>query len=115
MGIAAENDCIFCKIAKKELPAKTVYEDESYIAFNDIKAVSPVHILLIPKKHYKNLLEINDTKLLGELLQRVQTISKEQGLNEGFKFNNPNVDETCGCGESFSVSEEIINKQLIDG
>lgn len=78
-------DCIFCKIAKKETPAKIVFENEEFMAFNDIKAVSPIHILLIPKQHYASLLEVSDVNFLGRLMKMVQTISKEQKLNEGFR------------------------------
>lgn len=46
-------ECIFCKIVNWEIPAEKVYEDDSYIAFNDINPKTPVHILIIPKKHIK--------------------------------------------------------------
>ena len=45
-------DCLFCKIARKELPAETVYEDDATIAFLDIKPVNPGHVLVVPKAHY---------------------------------------------------------------
>ena len=48
-------DCIFCKIANKEIPSTIVYEDEDVIAFNDLNPEAPVHILVIPKKHIKSL------------------------------------------------------------
>ena len=51
-------DCIFCKIVNKEIPSQIVYEDEDILAFNDINPVAPVHILVIPKKHVKSLLEL---------------------------------------------------------
>lgn len=48
-------DCIFCKIIKKEIPADIVYEDEEIIAFKDIQPAAPIHILVIPKKHIPSL------------------------------------------------------------
>ncbi len=51
-------DCIFCKIVNKEIPSQIVYEDEDVLAFNDINPVAPVHILVIPKKHIKSLIEL---------------------------------------------------------
>jgi histidine triad (HIT) family protein len=45
-------DCIFCKIVNKEIPAKTVLEDERVLAFYDINPQAPVHILIIPKEHF---------------------------------------------------------------
>ena len=53
-------DCIFCKIAKKELPTKIIFENDDFIAFNDIKPVSPTHILVIPKVHITNLWSVED-------------------------------------------------------
>ena len=50
-------DCIFCKIVNQEIPAKILYENDSFIAINDLNPVAPIHILLISKKHYENILE----------------------------------------------------------
>ena len=44
-------DCLFCKIIRKEIPAKAIYENEEILAFEDINPQAPVHILIIPKKH----------------------------------------------------------------
>ena len=55
-----EDNCIFCKIIKGEIPSSKVYEDEEILAFNDINPIAPYHILVIPKKHYENLLTIDD-------------------------------------------------------
>ena len=85
-------DCIFCKIAKKELPTKIIFEDEDCLAFNDIKPASPTHILVIPKIHIKNLWEVEDavgtlhaTSLLGKLLLTAKEIAKKENLAEGFR------------------------------
>jgi histidine triad (HIT) family protein len=51
-------DCIFCKIANKEIPTDFVYEDENYVAFNDIAPKAKTHILIIPKKHIERFDEI---------------------------------------------------------
>ena len=51
-------DCIFCKIINKEIPSNIVYEDDEILAFKDINPVTPIHILVIPKKHIKSLLEL---------------------------------------------------------
>ena len=79
------SDCIFCKIAKKEFDTKIIFENEDFIAFNDIKPVSPTHILVIPKKHYKNLWEVEDEKVLGKLLTCAKEVAKILGLTEGFR------------------------------
>ena len=53
-------DCIFCKIANKEIPSNLVYEDENTVAFNDLNPQAPTHILVIPKKHYASLNELDE-------------------------------------------------------
>ena len=78
-------DCIFCKIATKELPTKIIFENDDFVAFNDIKPVSPTHILVIPKTHIKNLWETSDSNLLGKLLLAAKEVAKQQNLNEGFR------------------------------
>ena len=64
------NDCLFCRIANKSLPAKLVYEDEDVVAFHDIYPKAPVHLLLIPKKHVATLADASeeDAALLGKLM-----------------------------------------------
>jgi len=79
------SECIFCKIAKKEISSKIVFENEDFVAFNDINPVSPIHILVIPKSHYKSLIEIDDKELLGKLLLAAKEVAKEQGLKDGFR------------------------------
>lgn len=78
-------DCIFCKIAKKEIPSKIVFEDNDFIAFNDINPVSPTHVLVIPKTHIKSLFETEDKELLGNLILTAKTIAKQEGLEQGFR------------------------------
>ena len=55
-------DCLFCKIVKKEIPAKVVFENDSLIAFEDISPQAPTHILIIPKEHFASLVEIPEDK-----------------------------------------------------
>ncbi len=54
------DNCIFCKIASKEIPTKAVYEDDTVIAFNDLEPQAPVHVLVIPKKHIQSLLAVTE-------------------------------------------------------
>lgn len=81
-------ECIFCKIAKKEIPVKAVYEDELIIAFPDINPVAPVHILAIPKKHMDHLVDTTaeDTALLGHITAKLPEIARLAGIAEdGFR------------------------------
>jgi len=77
-------DCIFCKIANKEMPSKIVYEDDEVLAFKDIKPVAPVHLLIITKKHIPSVdhLETGDKELIGGLFLVAQKIAREQGVTE---------------------------------
>jgi histidine triad (HIT) family protein len=79
--------CLFCKIADKALPATIVYEDDRILAFHDIHPKAPVHLLLIPKKHIKSLLELesSDANLMSHLLLTLPMLAKKQGLGEGFQ------------------------------
>ncbi|MCX7973488.1 MAG: histidine triad nucleotide-binding protein [Candidatus Aminicenantes bacterium] len=76
--------CIFCQIIKRQSSAKIVYEDERIVAFEDIKPVAPVHLLIIPKKHYRSLNEISpeDEPLLGHLISLATRLAEEKGLKK---------------------------------
>ncbi|TGK04990.1 histidine triad nucleotide-binding protein [Leptospira semungkisensis] len=87
----SDPNCLFCKIIKKEIPAKIEFEDENLLAFYDITPQAPTHLLVIPKKHIASLdkAESSDKALIGELLLRVSEIAKSLGLDkEGFRVVN---------------------------
>ena len=82
-------DCLFCKIINKEIPAKSVYEDERVFAFNDLNPQAPVHILILPKKHIPTILEASqeDNELIGHMFQAANKIAKSSGVAErGFRL-----------------------------
>ena len=87
-------DCIFCKIAQKEIPSTIVYEDEDVIAFNDLNPEAPVHVLVIPKKHIESLnsASAEDQQFLGKIMLAIQKIAAEQGIAE----NGYRVVTNCG-------------------
>lgn len=66
--------CIFCKIVKGEIPSYKVYEDAKYLAFLDISQATLGHTLVIPKKHYENFLDLEDS---GEIFNVTQSITKQ--------------------------------------
>lgn len=76
--------CVFCRIVNKEIPSTVVYEDETLIAFNDINPVSPVHVLIVPRKHMVNLNDVqeSDREVLGNMLFVAAKIAKEKGIHE---------------------------------
>ena len=75
-------DCIFCKIASGEIPAKIVYRDDEVFAFPDINPITPVHILVLPIKHIASLAEMTDkdTPLVGKMVRAANQIAREQGI-----------------------------------
>ena len=77
------SDCIFCKIAAKQIPSKTLYEDEDLIAFHDIHPHAPVHFLIIPKQHIATLSHAQEQHavLLGKMLLLAPRLAKEQGCD----------------------------------
>jgi len=82
-------DCLFCRIEKKEIPSRTVFEDDRSIAFEDISPQAPVHILIIPRKHIPSMAEIStdDIPLLGHLLSTASRIARERNLAvEGYRL-----------------------------
>ena len=81
------SDCIFCKIAKGEIPSKKLYEDDEIIAFHDIRPLAPVHFLLVPKLHVASLDQCNEAQapLLAKMLLLGSRLAKEQGLDTGFR------------------------------
>ena len=70
----SNENCIFCKIIKKEIPCRIIYETEKVLAFLDINPVNPGHTLVIPKKHYE-LIEQVPEELLAELMKAVKLIT----------------------------------------
>lgn len=68
-------DCIFCKIIKNEIPAYKVWENNNFLSFLDLNPINPGHILLIPKKHFEEVFDL-DNNLYNEVFQIVKKISK---------------------------------------
>ena len=104
-------DCIFCKIVKGEIPSSKVYEDEDILAFKDINPVTPVHILVIPKKHIESLndIEAKDEKLLGKIFLTIKKIAKEQGIAEkGYRVVN-------NCGEDGGQEVKHLHFHILGG
>ncbi len=75
------DNCIFCKIVAKQIPAKIVYEDDDVIAFNDINPAAAVHLLIVPKKHIATLADCTpvDQALLGKMSLLAPQLAAEQG------------------------------------
>jgi len=78
-------ECIFCQIVGGAIPAKKLYEDDQVIAFDDLNPQTPVHVLVIPKRHLVSLDDIqdSDSALLGQLLIVCAKMARERGIVDG--------------------------------
>jgi histidine triad (HIT) family protein len=79
--------CLFCRIARGEVPSRKAYEDDEVIAFHDINPAAPVHLLLVPKVHVDSLITTGPEHeaLLGKLMALAPRLAKEQGCVNGFR------------------------------
>lgn len=77
-------DCLFCKIASGEIPAKILYQDDKVVAFDDINPQGPHHKVIIPRKHIATLNDLTpeDTNLTGHMLQTAVKIAKDLNIAE---------------------------------
>jgi histidine triad (HIT) family protein len=83
------DSCLFCKIAKKEVTAKVIFENDLVLAFHDIHPLAPIHILIIPKKHIESMNDVSEKNknILGEMLFVASKLAKELGISEnGYKL-----------------------------
>ena len=104
-------ECIFCKIIKKEIPSNVVYEDEEILAFRDIEPLAPVHILVIPKKHIGSLiaLEEQDEIIIGKIYSKINLIAKQEGIDKkGFSV-------IVNCGKDGGQAVQHLHFHLLGG
>jgi histidine triad (HIT) family protein len=104
-------ECIFCKIAKGEIPSNKVYEDDFVFAFRDINPQAPFHIVIIPKKHISGLNDISedDISILGKLQLCVSKIAKQfNDMRNGFRLVN-------NCGHDGGQTVFHIHYHLLAG
>jgi len=88
------DSCIFCKIVRHEIPATVVAENDRLVAFRDIGAQAPVHVLVIPKAHMTSLNDVSDFALMGEMSQMAVEIARREGIaDRGYRVVvNTNAD-----------------------
>ena len=78
----AAADCIFCKIVAGEIPATLVKRTDRLVAFRDVGPQAPVHVLVIPTEHLASLEDVQDGRLLGEMLMLARDIAREEKISE---------------------------------
>jgi len=80
----SEQDCLFCSIVAGNIPADVIYESDSAIAFRDINAQAPTHVLIIPRKHIATIndLEAGDKEIVGSMYMAAREIAQQEGIDE---------------------------------
>ena len=75
--MANEDDCVFCRIVRKEIPAEIIYEDDDFIAFLDINPQSPGHTQIVPKEHYRWVWDVPDVGSYFEVARKIAVAQKK--------------------------------------
>lgn len=104
-------DCVFCKIVRKEIPAEIVYEDENILAFKDINPEAPIHLLVIPKKHFQSINEIGPGEggLLSDIFNAINKLTKKLNVHtEGFRIVN-------NCGDNGGQTVNHLHFHMMAG
>ena len=114
-----EENCVFCKIVRGELPSKKYYEDEDVIAIQDANPIAPVHILVIPKKHIVSLMDLNDEKLHAKILEVIKTIANKKDLGidvlEGKTLAERGFRVTTNIGEDGGQAVKHLHFHILGG
>jgi histidine triad (HIT) family protein len=80
------DDCLFCRIIQREIPATLVYEDADCVAFRDIDPKAPTHVLIVPREHVATMNDASDATSLGALMIAAAEIAKKEGIaEEGYR------------------------------
>jgi histidine triad (HIT) family protein len=84
----SDPNCIFCKIARGEIPSKKIYEDEEVFAFHDIRPQAPVHFLVVPREHVPTLYEAGmaQQSAFGKMLALAGELARREGASDGFRI-----------------------------
>lgn len=107
----SEQDCLFCRIVSKDIPADVVWESDSVVAFRDINPKAPTHVLIIPKRHIATINDLadGDQHTVGDLLHAAAAIAAEEGIAEdGYRV-------VMNCNEAAGQSVFHIHLHLLGG
>ena len=107
-------DCLFCKIVARDIPADIIYESESAIAFRDINPQAPTHVLVIPRQHIATINDLDeaDRSLVGDLYLAAQQIAAEEGIAESGYRAVMNCNE--GAGQSvFHIHLHVLGGRAL--
>ena len=104
-------DCIFCQIVSKKIPGDIVYQDEEVLAFRDINPRAPVHLLIIPKKHFASLNQLTEKEMLlmGRMIGVARQLAEREGVSEsGYRL-------VVNCGEEGGQLVLHLHLHLLGG
>jgi len=80
-------DCIFCKIVSGDIPSARLHETDNFIVIKDVSPQAPLHLLVIPKKHYDNILDCNESGMMDEMMEAAKAVTKTLGVQQsGFRL-----------------------------
>jgi len=105
------SDCIFCKLAGRQIPANSVYEDEELFAFHDLVPQAPVHVLIVPKRHITNIAATteSDAELLGKIVRAAAKIAVDLGIaDSGYRV-------VANVGSNGGQSVDHLHMHLLGG
>jgi len=107
-------DCIFCKIVNGKIPAEKLYEDADMIIIKDISPQAPVHLLMIPKEHYANVLEMNEKQAitLGKCIKKLAEFAKDSGIESFRIISNTGSD---ACQSVFHLHVHLLGGRQLEG
>ena len=104
-------ECIFCQIVAGKAPSEIIYQDEEIVAFRDINPQSPVHLLIIPKKHIPSLAHLSETELhmMGHIVNTANQLAKRDGIAEsGYRL-------AINCGDEGGQLVPHLHMHLLGG
>ena len=104
--------CIFCDIVEGKIPSKKVYENDYVLCFDDINPVAPVHVLVVPKKHFDNINELatdpEGALYSAEITKAIAEAAKIKGVSGAFRTIN-------NCGEGAGQTVMHVHFHVIGG
>ena len=110
-----KDDCLFCKIIRGEIPSAKVYEDDKMLVFKDIEPKAKVHLLAVPKDHFKLLSEMDEKRaeLVKYMLEKIPQIAAENGCENGYRLV---VNQGEDAGQTvFHLHSHMLGGQTLPG
>ena len=104
--------CLFCDIVEGKIPSTKVYENDKVLCFNDINPAAPVHVLVVPKKHFDNILDMASSdegkEYLGYVAEAIAEVAKIKGVSDAYRTIN-------NCGEGAGQTVMHVHFHVIGG